>query len=392
MARKVLFPLEASILFDKRDEAWLQPLAWDSAYLHAMVFTTQDYFGSLSPVASSQSKQQALSHCLTTLRLLRERMLNNPQMMLADSTVAAVLALAAHAHFVGDHQSARHHLDGLHRIVHLKGGPSAFKNNPKLLVEILRYAEIAEISHRNKMLPMLTASRCDIGVALNINCPTLFFEQPDTLEAFMRCPQYQLPDSLAPLGATASAGERLDLDDLAGQMDDELGRLWSLMHEFCAMVNFATCSGYRISFDEFLSVMVSVSYRLLHMHFEDKRANEAIRLGLLAFSSGIFLQWRQLGLIYSSLSSSYRRCLLELKATDVSPEFALWLLMVGAVSVMDDTDIDWMRPLFVEKLEACHIRSWADMEAVMRSIMWVDSIHGRLGENVFKSLALADGT
>lgn len=229
-------------------------------------------------------------------------------------------------------------------------------------------------------------------MALNIDCPTLFFEQSDTLEAFMRCPQYQLPDSLASIGTTASTGERLGLDDLAGQVDDELARLWNLMFEFCVLSNFATCSGYRINFDEFMSVMVSVSYRLLHMHFGDQCASEAIRLGLLAFSSSIFLQWRQLGLIYSSLASSYRRCLVGLKASDVSPELALWLLMVGAVSVMDDNNIYWMRPLFIEKLEARHIRSWAEMEAVMKSIMWVDSIHGRLGEHVFKSLALADGT
>lgn len=41
-------------------------------------------------------------------------------MRLADSTVAAVLALALHANFVGDYLAARHHLDGLHGIVSLK--------------------------------------------------------------------------------------------------------------------------------------------------------------------------------------------------------------------------------------------------------------------------------
>lgn len=139
MARKLLFPLEACMVFERRDEAWLQPLAWDAAYLHAMVFTTQDYFASLSPATSPSSRQQqTLSHSLATLRLLRERLATDNQHMLADSTVAAVLALAAHAHFAGDLQSARHHLDGLRRIVLLKGGTSAFRNNPKLLVEIFR--------------------------------------------------------------------------------------------------------------------------------------------------------------------------------------------------------------------------------------------------------------
>lgn len=47
-------------------------------------------------------------------------MLDDPQMMLADSKVIAVLAEAAHVHFAGDNHSARHPLSGLYRIVYLK--------------------------------------------------------------------------------------------------------------------------------------------------------------------------------------------------------------------------------------------------------------------------------
>lgn len=83
--------------------------------------------------------QRTLPHFLKTLRLLRERLLHEDDQALTTPTVSAILALAAHAHFVGDSESAKHHLGGLRKIVNLRGGVATFGDNAKLLVEILRY-------------------------------------------------------------------------------------------------------------------------------------------------------------------------------------------------------------------------------------------------------------
>jgi hypothetical protein len=49
------------------------------------------------------------------------------------------MTLAAHAHFIGDPTSAKHHLLGLQKIVELRGGITTLSDNTKLVVELLRF-------------------------------------------------------------------------------------------------------------------------------------------------------------------------------------------------------------------------------------------------------------
>ncbi|RYP02083.1 hypothetical protein DL764_005964 [Monosporascus ibericus] len=117
IAKQTLFPLESCIAFERREELWIEPLAFDPAYLHALIFSTHDYFDTV---------------------LLRERLLHeDDQARLSTTTISVVLTLAAHAHFIGESESAKHHLQGLHKIVNLRGGVTAFKDNAKLLIEML---------------------------------------------------------------------------------------------------------------------------------------------------------------------------------------------------------------------------------------------------------------
>jgi hypothetical protein len=128
------------MFFDRRAENWIAPLAVDPAYLHAMIFTAQFYFDALVSEKSASIIRRSLPHFLKTLKLLRERMADDDdEAKLSDSTVAAIMALVGHAHLTGDINSARHHMEGLYKIVVLRGGVTTFKRNAKLLVEILRY-------------------------------------------------------------------------------------------------------------------------------------------------------------------------------------------------------------------------------------------------------------
>ena len=80
-----------------------------------------------------------MPHFVKTLKLLRERMADeDSQEKLSDATAAAIMALVGHAHLTGDLKSARYHMEGLYKIVRLRGGVNTFKQNAKLLVEILR--------------------------------------------------------------------------------------------------------------------------------------------------------------------------------------------------------------------------------------------------------------
>jgi hypothetical protein len=88
---------------------------------------------------SSTAGQGATLHFMKTIRLLRERLLlEEEQAKFSDSTVLVVLTLAMIAHHIGEYKSAKHHLEGLRKIVNLRGGLDSFRHNSKLLIEILR--------------------------------------------------------------------------------------------------------------------------------------------------------------------------------------------------------------------------------------------------------------
>jgi hypothetical protein len=80
----------------------------------------------------------AMLHFQKGLRLFRRRLLgDDSKAKLSDSTIGAVLKLATAVHFIGDHQASKQHMEGLRKMVDLRGGLDVFKGK-HLLVEMLR--------------------------------------------------------------------------------------------------------------------------------------------------------------------------------------------------------------------------------------------------------------
>ncbi|KAF6233984.1 hypothetical protein HO173_007814 [Letharia columbiana] len=368
IAKQTLFPLDSCILFEKREEAWMEPLTFDPAFLNAMIFTTLDYFDSMRHRNRYTMSQQTLPHYLRTLRLLRERLLHENDQALTTPTVSAILALAAHAHFVGDSESAKHHLGGLRKIVSLRGGVATFSDNAKLLVEILR---------------------CDIGISFHSGSRPLFFNKSSSQEPFLPYPDQTL--LFKSMLKTTVRQTQYDSEIFLRDIDDELASAWRVMAGFCLMINLAAESKNRIATETFLDTMASVIYRLLDMtHFEAGSTEEAIRLGLLAFSSSIFLQWKQLGMSYDHLATTYRECLAELRVSSIPSRLLLWLLMVGAVSVFGCADDKWLKPWLRVNIDLGEVESWSDMQDILKPLMWIGLVLDEPGKDVFDSSFVYD--
>ena len=80
----------------------------------------------------------AMLHFKKGLRLLRERLMGEDnEIKISDSTISVVLKLASAALFEGDYQTSKYHMEGLRRMVGLRGGLDVFKGT-ELLVEMLR--------------------------------------------------------------------------------------------------------------------------------------------------------------------------------------------------------------------------------------------------------------
>jgi hypothetical protein len=142
MAKKVMYPLESCIEFhrkDKVDTFYFDLMTYDATYLHAVAFSCQAFFNKASPRETAPMTQRSVAHHSSALKQLRQRLADQgEQIKFSDSTILIILCLAMHAHFTDDFDTAKQHMEGLRKIVDLRGGLGAFSYNSKLVMEILK--------------------------------------------------------------------------------------------------------------------------------------------------------------------------------------------------------------------------------------------------------------
>ncbi|KAI0967006.1 hypothetical protein F4678DRAFT_475465 [Xylaria arbuscula] len=370
IAKQLLFPMEKCIFFDRRAENWIAPLATDSAYLHANIFSASYYFDAVLSQRPSCQSQRMIYHYGKTVTLLRKRLLvDGDDMQLSNNTLFVILCLAGHAFSAGDLELAVHHLQGIRRIIDLRGGLSSLRGNQKLANEILR---------------------CDLGVAIHSGSNPILFRGAASPHSYRMYPKlhvfldkgdsnYSSKISLFSTSSTAIPGL---------EIDQQLSAAWKTMSDFCAVINLASKTDQRIDMETFLHSMASIMYNLLDMSFESSSQNETVRLGLLSFSCGVFLPWSHLGMSYRHLNS-----LLQThfeghaeRTMDLPAELAVWLLMACAITIVDECDIDWAYDLLRTAASSYGITCWSQMRDMLMSVMWIGIVHERLGQRVFDRL------
>ncbi|OTB07723.1 hypothetical protein M426DRAFT_266956 [Hypoxylon sp. CI-4A] len=301
VVKRIVSPLKAVIGFEAEVAKLNSPFGRDAAALHVLAFAVQGFVdrvlrrqeGSINPVA--------ILHLQKGLRLLRERLLGmDDETKISDSTMSIVLKLASVAHFDGDYQTSRHHMEGLRKIVDLRGGLGVF-GGTMLLVEMMK---------------------SDLGIALLNGSNPVFFSRPSE-------PVAEYPEKLLPTSSDDKMHGQDDID-LIQIADNDLGIAWRVMKRFCLFVNLGMQTQRLIHPELICETMIAVMYRLLHMGFADGSIDEAIRLGLLAFSYHVFLQWQDIKPTHAQFHHAYKTCILNLSRTDGIPSrLTLWLSING---------------------------------------------------------------
>jgi hypothetical protein len=177
--------------------------------------------------------------------------------------------------------------------------------------------------------------------------------------------------------------------ELIRNMDNDLATAWRVMRRFCLLVNLGTQTQRLIRLDIIHETMTAVIYRLLHMSFAAGSIDENVRHGLLAFSHHVFLQWQDIKLPYHHFLIAYRNCILHLKLVDgVSSQLMLWLLMTGANSIFNISDEAWLRECFREQADRCQVKTWKEMQDILKSFMWIALLDEQPGKHIYDVLNL----
>ena len=136
--RRIIFPLRVKIGLEVDKRGWLYPISQDAVALHFTAFALEGLVYRMADREDNTTSTAAMLHFEKGMRLLRERLLGtDDDLKVSDSTISVVLKLAFTAHFEGDHQSAKHHIEGLRKMMDLRGGPGVFRGT-ELILESLR--------------------------------------------------------------------------------------------------------------------------------------------------------------------------------------------------------------------------------------------------------------
>ncbi|KAG5782483.1 hypothetical protein H9Q73_003853 [Fusarium xylarioides] len=364
--KETLYPAEWCFDPDREKVCWFRWLLEDPAYLHCICFMVsafQDLINMQSLLGRgkydtgwggefSASTRNRLRH---TIKLLQER-LKDPAKQVEDATTATIISLAMMADAMEDVEAFEAHSNGLRRIVKMRGGLQGYTHNRQLQIKLCRV---------------------DLGWSIRNGCkPEIYDGKPawePLLEAFgtVACSfKIQEPS--------------LDFMKVYYTWDWRLQNTFKDLRDFSALANRYSPSAKKLKPEAFQEIMLSIQYRLLQLDFSQDPApiQEALRIGLLAYESTIFLQIQGTKLKSDSFSRQLRD---TIQATPVQGEatanIKLWLLVVGSIIVFDSSE-DWL----VQSINSLAGRqSWEEVRERVNEVMWIDVIHDVPGRKAFEA-------
>lgn len=222
-----------------------------------------------------------------------------------------------------------------------------------------------------------------MGIALNNGTKPTFFNDPFW--------EPLIPYDLTLLAAEDSEPSATELywKPIQLGINADLVQAWAFLRRFCSTINFAAEQKRQLAKEILLNAMASSMYRLLQMnHFDPTSIDEGIRLGLLVFSSHIFLHWQDITLPHTYLPNTYRTCLLNLKlpsADTFPPQILLWLLIVGSLSTFTPADSAWLTPWVRVNIELCEAHTWSELRAQLKTFPWIDILHDKPGRAIYEA-------
>ena len=141
--------------------------------------------------------------------------------------------------------------------------------------------------------------------------------------------------------------------------------------------------------------MVSSLYRIINLNVNTSTppspspfaspAPEVLRLGLLAFASSLFMQWRGSRQRYAYVTESLLSALLDMQRAayyGLPLEVVLWLYVLGSVTVFNERERDVVFGVIPGLLEGLGLWNWGDTRRVLKGILWIDAMHDVVAEEV----------
>jgi hypothetical protein len=276
---------------------------------------------------------------------------------LSDATLLMVLALVIVEQLHDEPQRWRVHLQGLFRIVELRGGLAQYRDTWELAHKICR-ADIdfalSTGSRPQMQLDNISFILEESACSLNNNGTTLTF--PKVLNALHSVLQGVAKDAII----------------LARRVNGSVGG--------------------ELHYCEFQANVISICYRLLDFSslnspVFNNTLDLSVYLGLTAFVVTIMLQFGNRRFLRQQLLEERLRSFLlhedYIGQNRLDSSLMLWLLFIGRLSVLEDGDETWLLPRMAKEIDELGIEDLPGLFEQLTLYPWIDILYNRTVERIW---------
>jgi hypothetical protein len=135
-----VYPYEVCLQVHPVERGWFPYMVSDICCIHSMMFSVRAFVDTAS--YGGHISRLAAFHYAQTLQLLQARLNAFEQgqrdLVFCDSTIMVIITLAAAAEITGDFAAVENHVDGLLKIVSLRGGVRTLNTHNNMQVKVCR--------------------------------------------------------------------------------------------------------------------------------------------------------------------------------------------------------------------------------------------------------------
>lgn len=333
-----------------------------------------DFFQRNPRISSKTLHHIAQAYALVNLKL------SGPESV-SDSAIAAVVTLAIYQQIHNLHSIGLIHLNGLYRMIQLRGGiATLMKENRALALKPMRYVDVLATAALFFSLSCsfeaesLTITRLDVELALQTGLPTLFRS-----------------DAVVPAN-DVSGDSRFTKDQLPSTAS-RLSRIMLSVVSFASLLNGRE-GEVRTKLDplSYTETIVSLLYRLIEVaplgqprSMSGQLYDDVVHLAMLAFMTTLLPKY---GRDDSShlLSDRLESAIQDLHVTSADTQdsgllLLLWTLFIGSVSVLKRKD---HRSLILEICERLHLYDWPAVRRQLSVFPWIHTLHDVPGRSLWE--------
>ncbi|KAH6884390.1 hypothetical protein B0T10DRAFT_130463 [Thelonectria olida] len=340
---------------------WVQYMLVDEAYFHCTIALSISAMNNL--LCEKEDATDAMRHLSRTFRIINERLTGNRAV--SDETIAAVVGMAQYDRHQGEYSRGCIHIQGLRRMVALRGGITKLASDrPTLTQKIFRID--LEYALQLGAEPIFTSADVEIGSRKMFSRNS--FKRPKDKDAVNDCEA-----------------------KLSRHFGDALWDLLLDVRHAASLINDCGASRRpKLNSFEFHDRLIRFGYQLLAINtLGGSRISNAlenfIHLGLAAFMMTFLRGLDRLIAENPLLSELARKAGQSYCGQDSEEQQTfLWFVLIGRSSIFREQDEEWLLPKMRQTTEALGLHTWEDVREIVSIFPWVNSLHNKAGEELWR--------